>query len=139
VEALLSDAEVFVHGTTIATNAVIQGRGAKVAVLCTAGFRDVLYFRDNFKPDRFDIHRPHPEPLVRRHLRLGIPERVGADGAVVSPLNESSVREAVATIKQHDVAAVAVAFMWSVANASHERRAAQILADELPGIPILCS
>lgn len=135
----LSRVRLFVHGTTIATNMLIQRNGPRVGLLCTEGFRDVLYTRDAFKPDRFNIHLPYPEPFVDRYLRLGVRERVNRLGEIITPLDESQVRAAAATFREAGVGAVAVAFLWSIANADHEHRAAQILREELPGVAILCS
>ena len=88
VEELLGRTDLLVHGTTIATNMLIQRSGPPIGLLCTEGFRDVLYFRDGYKPERFNIRLPHPEPLVPRYLRIGVPERVGPRGEVQRPLDE---------------------------------------------------
>jgi N-methylhydantoinase A len=135
----LSRVRLFVHGTTIATNMLIQRNGPRVGLLCTEGFRDVLYTRDAFKPERFNVHLPYPEPFVDRYLRLGVRERVNRLGEIVTPLDEAQVRAAAATFREADVGAVAVAFLWSIANADHEHRAVEILREELPGTAILCS
>ena len=82
VTEFLPRVSLLVHGTTAGTNAVIQRNGPKVGLLATDGFRDVLYFRDAFKRERFNIHLPHPGGFVDRHLRLGAVERIGADGGV---------------------------------------------------------
>jgi N-methylhydantoinase A len=128
---------LLVHGTTIATNTVIQRNGPDIGLLCTEGFRDVLYFRDGFKPERFNIHLPHPHPFVDRWLRLGVTERISADGEVVTPLAENDVRAAAAAFREAGAAAVAVAFLWAVLNPEHEQRAAEILREELPGVPVI--
>lgn len=139
VTGLLSATDLFVHGTTIATNTVVQRNGPAIGLLCTRGFRDVVYLRDGFKPERFNIRLKHPDGFVDRHLRIGVPERIGSDGAVVIPLEEDSVRRAAETFAANGVAAVAVAFLWSCVNGEHEQRAAEILAGELPGLPIVTS
>lgn len=136
---LLARTRLFVHGTTIATNQVIQRNGPEIGLLCTEGFRDVLYLRDGFKPERFNIRLPHPVEFVERSLRLGVPERIGPDGAVRTPLDEQAVRDAAATFRERGVRAVAVAFLWSIVNDAHERRAAELLAEELPGVHVLTS
>jgi N-methylhydantoinase A len=136
VEQLLGRTDLFVHGTTIATNILIQRSGPPIGLLCTEGFRDTLYFRDGFKPERFNIRLPHPEPLVPRYLRLGVPERVGPRGEVQRPLDEDAVRAAAAEFRAAGVQAVAVAFLWSIANDAHERRACEVLAEELPGVEV---
>ena len=136
---LLQATSVFVHGSTIATNAVIERSGSKVGLLCTEGFRDVLYLRDGFKWDRFDVGLPRPADFVERHLRLPATERIDFTGEVVVPLEEESVRAAARRFAAAGVEAVAVAFLWSVVNPEHERRAAELLADEIPGLPVVCS
>jgi N-methylhydantoinase A len=139
VESLVSEAELFVHGTTRATNMLIQRNGPRIGLLCTEGFRDVLYLRDGFKPDRFNIHLKHPDDLIERWLRIGIPERLDHHGDEVAPLDEDAVRRAAAHFRDADVQAVAIAFMWSIVNPAHELRAAEILAEELPGVHVVCS
>jgi len=138
-EQMLSRTRLFVHGTTIATNMLIQRDGPRTALLCTEGFRDVLHYRDGFKHSRFDIHLPHPEPLVARWLRVPIPERIGVGGVVVRELDEDAVRAACERLRRAEVGAVAIAFLWSVVNPAHERRAAEILAGELPHAHVVCS
>jgi N-methylhydantoinase A len=139
LEQLLGEVEQFVHGTTIATNAIIQRRGPRLGLVCTDGFRDILYFRDGFKPERFNVHLAHPGQLVERFLRIGVRERVNFEGEVLTPLVEGDVRQAAATFREAHVGAVAVAFMWSVVNPDHERRAAKIMRAELPDVPVVCS
>lgn len=139
VGSLLKEAELMVHGTTIATNTLIQRNGPRVGLLCTDGFRDVLYFRNGYKPHRFDIHHPHPEDFVERWLRLGVRERFNHKGEELEPLNEEDVRAAAAKFRDADVKSVAVAFLWSMVKPEHELRAAEILAEELPGVPVVCS
>lgn len=139
VEQLLERTSLFVHGTTAATNAVIQRNGPAVGLLCTEGFRDVLYFRNGYKPDRFNIHLEHPVEFVPRHVRLGVPERVLRDGSVHRPLDEEAVRSAAKAFREAGVQSVAVAFLWSIVNDVHERRAAEVLREELPGIHVITS
>ena len=134
---LLGRTELLVHGTTIATNMLIQRTGPPVGLLCTEGFRDVLYFRDGYKPERFNIRLPHPEPLVPRHLRhrgagADRPARRGARAA--RRARRCAPRPP--TFRAAGVQAVAVAFLWSIANDAHERRACEILGEELPGVEV---
>lgn len=138
-ESLLAEARLLVHGTTIATNTVIQRNGPRIGLLATHGFRDVLYFRDAWKPERFNMRFGPPEPFVDRFLRLGIGERVDSSGAVVTPLQEDEVRRAAAHFAEHGVQAVAVAFLWSILNPEHEHRAKEILQEELPDAYVICS
>jgi N-methylhydantoinase A len=139
VERLLADTELFVHGTTIATNTLIQRNGPRVGLLCTKGFRDVLYFRDAFKPHRFDIHYPHPKGFVDRWLRLGVEGRLDRDGREITPLDEDGVRETARFLGEQGVDAVAVAFLWSMLDPAHELRAAEIVREELPDVHVVCS
>jgi N-methylhydantoinase A len=136
VATLLRRTALLVHGTTIATNILIQRSGPPIGLLCTEGFRDVLYFRDGYKRERFNIRLPHPDPLVPRYLRLGVPGRIGPRGEELVPLDEAAVRAAAATFRAEGVEAVAVAFLWSVANEAHEVRACELLAEELPGVAV---
>jgi N-methylhydantoinase A len=129
----------FVHGSTIATNALITRQGGPVGLICTAGFRDVLYFRDGFKWDRWNIHLEHPRDLVDRYLRIGVTERIGFDGEVMTPLDEGDVSDAADRFRAAGVRAVAIALLWSVANPVHERRVAQLLAEQLPDVYVLKS
>ena len=131
--------DLFVHGQTIATNTVIQRNGPKTAVLCTEGFRDVIHFRDGFKPQRYNIQLQPPKDFVPRYLRIPVVERVNYKGDILKALDEESVFEAIKTLKKEKVEAVAVSFLWSVVNASHERRVKEILKAELPEIPVVAS
>ena len=139
VAGLLGETELFVHGTTVATNMLIQRNGPTIGLLCTEGFRDVLYFRDGYKPERFNMHLPHPQELVDRWLRIGVPGRMDAAGAEIAPLGKDEIRAAAAQFREAGVKAVAIAFLWSMLYPEHEARAAEILAEELPGVDVVCS
>ncbi|HTT94476.1 MAG TPA: hydantoinase/oxoprolinase family protein [Solirubrobacterales bacterium] len=139
VEGLLGETELFVHGTTVATNMLIQRNGPTIGLLCTEGFRDVLYFRDGYKPERFNMHLEHPRELVDRWLRIGVPGRFDPSGEEVAPLGEEEIRAAAAQFREAGVRAVAVAFLWSMLYPRHEQRAAEILREELPGVDVICS
>jgi N-methylhydantoinase A len=135
----LAGVERFIHGTTIATNTVITGTGPKLGLLTTEGFRDILYLRDGHKERRYELHLPPPEPLVPRHLRLPVTERVLFSGEIETPLDEASVRAAAATFKKHGVEAVAVSLLWSIVNPSHERRVGELLQEEMPSAYVALS
>jgi N-methylhydantoinase A len=120
------------HGTTLATNALLTRSGSSVALVTTRGFRDVLEIRRTHRKTLFDIYEEFPEPLVSREARLEVTERIGADGRAVTPLAESEVRAAAAQIRRMGSEAIAVSFLFSFANGDHERRAREILAEELP-------
>ena len=139
LENFLEGLDLFVHGQTIATNTVIQRNGPKTALLCTEGFRDVIHFRDGFKPERYNIQLPPPEDFVPRYLRIPVAERIKYDGTVVKPLDEDTVRAAANQLKAENVQSVAVAFLWSIINPAHEQRVKEILGEELPGIPVVLS
>ncbi len=139
VEQLLETTEFLVHGQTMATNALIQRNGPVIGLLCTEGFRDVIHLGKGAKPERFNVHLQKPKDFVPRYLRLGIPQRTAVDGSEVKPLDEDAVRTAAAELKQHGVKAIAVAYLWSIVDASHEHRTAEILREELPDVDVVCS
>ena len=120
------------HGTTIGTNALIERRIGKVAVVTTAGFRDLLEIGRQTRPKVYDIHQDHPRAIVPRHLRLEVRERMRADGAVHAPLSESDVTRAGKALAPEQVDCVAVCFLHSHAYPEHEERAAEILRSLLP-------
>jgi N-methylhydantoinase A len=128
-----------VHGTTVAANAVVEGRTARVGLLTTAGFRDVLEIGTQQRASLYDLHRPRPDPLVPRDLRLEARERIGPQGEVVEPLSDDDVLAAAAAFERDGVEAVAVCFLFAFANPSHEQRAERLLASRLPGVPISTS
>ena len=127
------------HGTTLATNALIERKGARTALVTTAGFRDSLEIAWEHRFEQYDIYMERPEPLVPRDLRFGVPERVAADGAVLLALDEQAVRDVAAELRARKIEAVAVCFLHSFTNEAHERRAGAILAEELPGVAISLS
>jgi N-methylhydantoinase A len=128
-----------VHGTTLATNAIVQGRTARVGLITTAGFRDVLEIGTQQRAELYEPRRPRPAPTVPRELRLEVRERIGADGSVVRPLDEDDVRAAAAALRAAGVEAVAVVLLFSFLEPAHERRVGEILAAELPGVPVTLS
>ena len=131
--------DLFVHGSTIATNTVIQRNGPKTALLCTEGFRDVIYFRDGYKPERYNLNMAPPADFVPRHLRMAVRERIDYKGNALIPLDDSSVVEAARALEREHVKAVAVSLLWSVINPAHERQVKTILERELPGVPVVLS
>jgi len=133
---MLAATERLVHGTTVATNALLERKGAKVALLTTDGHRDVIEMREGLKPDRYDLRSPPPEPLVPRELRFGVRERLKANGEVLIPLNEASLDQAIAGIRKSGATSVAVCFLHSYLNPVHELAAVARLARALPGISV---
>ncbi|MFI5266314.1 MAG: hydantoinase/oxoprolinase family protein, partial [Chloroflexota bacterium] len=121
-----------VHGTTLVTNALIERRGAKTALLTTRGFRDVLEMGRENRYDLYDLQLEKPAPLAPRELRFEVDERLAADGSVLTPLQEGQVRDAIRLMRKERVEAVAVSFLHSFRNPTHERRAGEILAQEWP-------
>jgi N-methylhydantoinase A len=135
--APLGGIDEVLHGCTVATNAILEKRGAKTALVTTRGFRDVLEFRRIRIPRLYDPLYVKPEPLAPRELRFEVTERIAADGSVVTPLAEGEVR-ALAT-RLRGVEALAIAFLHSYANPAHERRAGEILRNALPGVHLTLS
>ena len=139
VAGFLENCERFVYGSTTATNIFVQRRLPKTGLLCTDGHRDILWFREGNKPDRWNLRAPPPWSLLDRHLRRPIRARIDQAGDELLPLHEDDVREAAKFLKNEGVEAVAIAFLWSFMNADHERRAQAIMREELPGIPVVAS
>jgi N-methylhydantoinase A len=108
---MLAATDRFVHGTTVATNALLERKGARVALLTTEGHRDVVEMREGLKPDRYDLRTPPPEPLVPRQRRFGVRERLRADGSAAIPLDAGSLGEAIAAVKRSGATSAAVCFL----------------------------
>ena len=136
---LPSHVGVLIHGTTLATNALIERKGARTALVTTAGFRDVLEMGYEKRYEHYDLQLELPAPLVPRELRFPVEERMTAKGQVRTPLLESSFERIIEKIKEHKVEAVAVGFLHSYANDSHEKQAEKILAGALPGVSVTLS
>ena len=127
------------HGTTLVINSLIQRQGAKTALVTSQGFRDILEIARGNRPDPFDLHYQRDEPLVPRELRLEVPERTGSKGEVVNPLDVPALEKLAAEIKKLDVESVAIFFMNSYINPSHEEAAADILKERLPDVYVTFS
>ncbi|WP_137391163.1 hydantoinase/oxoprolinase family protein [Rhodoligotrophos defluvii] len=130
--ALLGATDRIVHGTTVATNALLERKGAKVGLLTTEGHRDVIEMREGLKDERYNLLLPAPEPLVPRNLRRGVRERMAFDGRVLIPLDEASLDREIARLKQEKVTSVAVCYFHAYRNPAHEQRTLQVLAREMP-------
>src|ERR1700744_6320875 len=133
---MLAQTQRLVHGTTVATNALLERKGARVALLTTAGHRDVLEMREGLKGNRYDLRTPPPEPLVPRELRFGVRERLRPNGEVATPLDPDSFGEAISAIKAAGATSVAICFLHSYRNAAHEIAAGDRLLRELPSLNI---
>jgi N-methylhydantoinase A len=133
---MLGKTERIVHGTTVATNALLERKGAKVALLTTAGHRDVIEMREGLKGNRYDLRSPPPAPLVPRNLRFGVRERIGPEGEVIIPLDDASLGEAIEAVRASGATSVALCFLHSYSNPSHEVAAVERLARALPDVSI---
>src|SRR5688572_13034166 len=134
-----AEASLVNHGTTLVINSLIERRGAKAALVTSAGFRDILEIARGNRPDPFDLHYQRDEPLVPRELRLEVPERVGSNGEVVVPLDLPAVAGLAVELKKLGVEAVAIFFMNSYADPSHEEAAAAALKKLLPNVYVTFS
>lgn len=133
-----SQIDMVVHGTTLATNALIERRGARTAFITTQGFRDVIEMRSESRFDQYDLDIRLPPPLVPRHDRFAVGGRIGASGAELAALDEEALERIADQIADGDFAAVAIGFLHSYANPQHERRARDIIARRI-GLPISIS
>jgi N-methylhydantoinase A len=129
----------FVHGTTLATNAILERRGARTAFLTSEGFRDVLEIGDEGRFDPTDLDLAKPLPLVPRELRLTVRERVAADGTTLVPLEEAGLDTVATALREHHVESLAIGFLHAYANPAHERAARERMEALLPGLPISLS
>ncbi len=136
IEDILADTDLCINGTTVALNALIQFKGVKVGLICTAGHEDSIEIRLGHKEDgyRYDAKYPPARMLVPRYLRFPVRERTRSDGQEYTPLHEEDVRAACDLFRKEGVEAVVISFVWSVLDASHERRAAEIVRECLPGV-----
>ncbi len=128
-----------VHATTVATNAIIEGKIARSGFVTTEGFRDLLEIARQVRPTLYDTQFEKAKPLVPRDRAIGVRERLGPAGEVLTPLDDGSVREAAALMRREEVESVAVCLLHSYVNPAHEQRIGEILAEELPGVPISLS
>jgi N-methylhydantoinase A len=124
-----------VHGSTVATNAIIEGNGAKVGIIGTKGHTNILWRREGNREDVFNYYIDYPKPLVPTYLCKGVIERINSEGGVEVPLDDESVRTAIKQLKELDVQAIGVCLLWSVVNNAHERKVAEIIEEQWPGIP----
>ncbi|MCY4095216.1 MAG: hydantoinase/oxoprolinase family protein, partial [Gammaproteobacteria bacterium] len=127
------------HGTTLATNAIIERRGAKTALLTTEGHRDVLAMAFENRFEQYDVNIERPEPLIPRHLRIPVHERMGAEGNPLRALDEDSISHAIDTLRRENVESVAIGFLHSFTNSAHEEAVATKVAMALPNVAVSLS
>src|SRR5947209_8115938 len=134
-----ADAYLFLHGSTIAINTLLERNGAHTALLITEGFRDIYEIGRVNRPDAYNLFFNKHQPLVRRSLRHEVSERLRADGSLHKPLDEAAVRELARELAGQGVEAVAVLLLHSYRNPAHEQRVKQILQEEMPGAFVCAS
>ncbi len=137
--SLLQQTNLFIHATTRAINAILTGTTAKTAFLTTRGHPDILLFREGGRTDTFNHAQVYPPPYVPRALTFEVDERIGADGKVAVPLDETSVVNIISELAKRRVEAVAVCLLWSIVNPRHELRVGELLEAHLPGVPYTLS
>src|SRR5437867_8825308 len=134
-----ADVTYVAHGTTVATNTLLQRHGARTALITTRGFRDLLEIARQRRPSLYDLHAPKPRVLVRRKLRREVPERVMADGTVRVPLDVAAVDRVLDELAGEDIEALAVCFLYSFLHPEHERIVAERARRRLPGVAVCAS
>ena len=134
-----ADLALVIHGTTLATNAVIERKGAKTALITTDGFRDVLALANEARYDQYDLNIELAKPLVPRRWRLPVPERLDNTGKVLLALDEGAVRAHIPFMRAEGIESLAIGFIHGFVNPTHERRAAEIVRDAWPELPVSLS
>ncbi|MCA1300696.1 caprolactamase subunit alpha [Stappia indica] len=138
LEEIIPNCDLCINGTTVGLNALIQHKGARTGLICTAGHEDSIEIRNGHKEDgyRYDAEYPPAVMLVPRNLRKGVRERVLSNGTIRTPINEEDVRAACRTFIEEGIESVAISFVWSVLQPEHERRAAEIVREMMPDVPL---
>ncbi len=136
---LLAETEILLYGTTRATNAIVTKQTARTAFLTTAGFRDVLVFKEGGKHGPHDYSYDYPQPYIPRRHTFEINERIGSAGEVVRPLDEDHARSVLEILKARGFEAVSVSLIWSIANNAHEVALGRLIEEVLPGVPYTLS
>ena len=136
---MLRATERIVHGTTVATNALLEMKGAKIGLLTTEGHRDIIEMREGLKDDRYDLRQPPPVQLVPRNRRLGVRERIRPDGRIAVALDRASLDAAIATLKREGVESVAICYLHSWRDGTHERLTADAVRAAMPGVYVSTS
>jgi len=139
LKSFLEKTRFIVHGTTLGTNTIVQKNGAKIGLIITKGYRDILVFRRIPKEDPYNWRMPYPKPLVPRYLRVEVEERLNYKGEIVKPLNEDSVHKAVSHLKREGVEGIVVSLFFSFMNLIHEKRVAEIIEEDYPEVSVSLS
>ncbi len=134
-----ADVTLIIHGTTLATNALIERKGAKTALITTEGHRDAVEMAQENRFEQYDINIDRPDPIVPRYLRWSVRERMNYRGEVLVPLDEDSVRALIPQLEEHGIEAVAIGLLHSYANGAHEKRVAEIIAEARPDLAVTLS
>ena len=134
LDRFLGDTDLVIHGSTVATNTLVERKGAQVGLITTDGFRDLLEMREGLKEDRYNLRMNMVEPLAARYLRVGIPERIRASGRVERPLDEAALVENLDYLVSEGAEALAVCFLFSYLNPSHEQRVSEIIRQRYPDL-----
>ena len=132
LDQLLNATDLLIHGSTVATNTLVERKGAKVGLITTDGFRDLLEMREGLKEDRYNLRMKQVEPLAARYLRMDVPERVRANGRVERALDEGALVESLEHLAREGAETLAVCFLFSYLNPSHEQRAWEIIREQFP-------
>ena len=138
-DASIVNGGMLTHGSTIATNAIVERKAGKVGILCTKGFRDVFLYRESPRKDPFDQCIDYPEPYVPRYLTLPVSERINSEGEVEIPLSEKDVVDAVNQLKEYNVEAIAVCYLWSTMNPEHEKKTKKMIHTIWPEVTVVLS
>ncbi|MGW4079800.1 hydantoinase/oxoprolinase family protein [Streptomyces asiaticus] len=138
-QALLAHTDLFLYGTTRATNAIVTRRVAKTALLTTEGFPDILVLKEGGKRDVFDYTTEFPDPYIPRRRTFEVPERVSSEARITKPLDEQAVRDILRRLRRENYEAVAVSLLWSVVEPAHELRIGELVEELLPGVPYTLS
>ncbi|HEX3860762.1 MAG TPA: hydantoinase/oxoprolinase family protein [Stellaceae bacterium] len=134
-----ADLSIIIHGTTLATNAIIERKGARTALVTTEGFRDTIEIRHENRFEQYDVNIDLPPPLVPRRWRFAAPERIDASGRTIIPLDEAAIELLAGQLAAHGIESVAIGYLHSFTNPAHEQRTRDILAGRLPGVTFTLS
>ncbi len=138
-EILLENTNLLIHGTTVATNTLIERKGAKVGLITTEGFKDLIEMREGLKEDRYNLRMTPVVPLISRHLRLGIPERINSNGKVIIPIDDDAIDQVLDKLEAEGVESLAVCFLFSFLNPDHENQVLDKITSRFPDMYVSLS